>query len=62
MNLIRLRSRCRSHRVIGGHGVAMTVWPATRTGLDPGPFWARLRFPDMIDVDLGAGIARRRTP
>jgi broad specificity phosphatase PhoE len=48
--------------VIGSHGMAMTVWLAARTGLDPGPFWARLRFPDMIDVDLGAGVARRRTP
>jgi hypothetical protein len=33
--------------------MAMTVWLSARLGLtDPGAFWAALRFPDAIEVDL----------
>ncbi|MEU4238243.1 histidine phosphatase family protein [Actinoplanes sp. NPDC026619] len=44
----------RTHRtlVIGTHGLALTVWLASRVTLDPGPeqFWSRLRLPDLIDA------------
>ena len=39
--------------VIGSHGMAITVWLTARVGLTaPGDFWAALRFPDVIGVDL----------
>jgi broad specificity phosphatase PhoE len=50
--------------VIGTHGLAPTVWLASRVPLDPDParFWAALRFPDVIDFDLaGCGVSRRDT-
>jgi broad specificity phosphatase PhoE len=49
--------------VIGTHGLAPTVWLASRVPLDPDParFWAALRFPDIIDVDLAGGTAARRS-
>ncbi len=49
--------------VIGTHGLAPTVWLASRVSLDPDPahFWAALRFPDVIDVDLAGGTASRRS-
>lgn len=45
--------------VIGTHGMAPTVWLASRVRLrpDPGTFWSGLRFPDAIRVDLTAGTA-----
>ena len=46
--------------IIATHGMAMTVWLASRIALDPGRFWAALRFPDVIDVDLAAGSMTRR--
>ena len=45
--------------VIGTHGMAATVWLATRTAIDPGPYWEGLLFPDLIGVDLAAGTATR---
>ena len=43
--------------VVVTHGMAMTVWLAARIGLaDPGAFWAGLRFPDALGVD----VAERR--
>ena len=45
--------------VIGTHGMAATVWLATRTTIDPGPYWEGLCFPDLIAVDLVAGTAAR---
>lgn len=42
--------------VVAGHGLAMTVWLTARIGLTaPGDFWADLRFPDALRVDLVAG-------
>jgi broad specificity phosphatase PhoE len=39
--------------VIATHGMAMTVWLSSVIGLaDPGSFWAVLRFPDAIAVDV----------
>ncbi|MEV6344616.1 histidine phosphatase family protein [Actinoplanes sp. NPDC051851] len=40
--------------VIGTHGLAPTVWMASRYPLDPDPvrFWAGLRFPDILEIDL----------
>ena len=39
--------------VVGTHGLAPTVWLASRVRLpDPGEFWAALGFPDLINVDL----------
>ncbi len=48
--------------VVGTHGLAPTVWLASRLALAPSPaeFWAALQFPDVIDVDLAAGTATRR--
>jgi broad specificity phosphatase PhoE len=48
--------------VIGTHGLAPTVWLASRLPLQPSPgdFWASLEFPDLIDVDLATERAERR--
>jgi hypothetical protein len=51
-----------AYPVVGTHGMAMTVWLATRVDLDPAEFWAALRFPDMIEVDLAARTVSRRMP
>jgi broad specificity phosphatase PhoE len=49
--------------VVGTHGLAPTVWLASRVRLaDPGEFWAALGFPDLIDVDLEQGTAGKRQP
>jgi broad specificity phosphatase PhoE len=46
--------------VIATHGMAMTVWLAAAVGLtDPGGFWAGLRLPDLLEVDLAARTWRR---
>ncbi len=46
--------------VVATHGMVMTVWLSERLGLaDPGAFWARLRLPDRIGVDLHSRSARR---
>lgn len=48
--------------VVGTHGLAPTIWLASRLPLQPSPgaFWASLQFPDLIDVDLVARRAGRR--
>lgn len=48
--------------VVGTHGLASTVWLSARLQLQPcaGDFWAALSFPDVFDVDLGAGTTCRR--
>jgi broad specificity phosphatase PhoE len=39
--------------VLASHGMAMTVWLHARGCVDrPGEFWAALRFPDVLTVDL----------
>jgi hypothetical protein len=40
--------------VLGTHGLAPTVWMASRYRLDPDPagFWSQLRFPDIVEIDL----------
>jgi broad specificity phosphatase PhoE len=44
--------------VIASHGMAMTVWLQSRGCItDPGAFWAALRFPAAIAVDLDARTA-----
>jgi broad specificity phosphatase PhoE len=46
--------------VAASHGMAMTVWLAETLSLtDPGSFWADLRFPDVLLVDLQAGTVTR---
>ncbi|SFF12421.1 Broad specificity phosphatase PhoE [Actinoplanes philippinensis] len=41
--------------VIASHGMAMTVWLAATVALaDPGAFWADLRLPDLLTVDMAA--------
>jgi broad specificity phosphatase PhoE len=47
--------------VVGTHGMALTIWLASRYLLEPDPaqFWAALRFPDLIEIDLLQGIIRR---
>jgi broad specificity phosphatase PhoE len=46
--------------IVATHGMAMTVWLASRVAVDAGSFWSRLRFPDIVDVDLAAATATRR--
>jgi broad specificity phosphatase PhoE len=42
--------------VVGSHGMALTVWLSQAVGLaDPAGFWARLKLPDVLPVDLTAG-------
>jgi broad specificity phosphatase PhoE len=49
--------------VIASHGMAMTLWLTATVGLDdPGAFWADLRFPDALVVDLAAGTVVRLLP
>jgi broad specificity phosphatase PhoE len=36
--------------VVGTHGMAATLWVASRRPIDRGTFWAALRFPDLIEV------------
>jgi broad specificity phosphatase PhoE len=36
--------------IIGTHGMAATLWLATRRPIDRGAFWAALRFPDVIEA------------
>lgn len=40
--------------IIGTHGLAPTVWMASRYELDcdPARFWSELRFPDVVEIDL----------
>jgi broad specificity phosphatase PhoE len=47
--------------IAGTHGLAATLWLASRMRLEPSPagFWASLRFPELIEVDLGTGQVRR---
>lgn len=35
--------------VVGTHGMAATLWVASRRPIDRGAFWAALRFPDLIE-------------
>jgi broad specificity phosphatase PhoE len=48
--------------IVGTHGLAPTVWLASRYRLEPNPatFWAALQFPDVIEVDLTAATVSRR--
>ncbi|MEV0615393.1 histidine phosphatase family protein [Nonomuraea sp. NPDC050404] len=46
--------------VVATHGMAMTVWVKALLGLrSPGDFWADLRFPDALLVDLDSGTVER---
>jgi broad specificity phosphatase PhoE len=46
--------------VVASHGMAMTIWlTAAATVADPGAFWAALRFPDLLMVDLGESTVTR---
>jgi broad specificity phosphatase PhoE len=47
--------------VVDTHGVASTIWLASRYVLGPDPveFWAALRFPDLIEIDLLHGLVQR---
>ncbi|MBB2943000.1 broad specificity phosphatase PhoE [Actinoplanes lutulentus] len=39
--------------VVGTHGLAPTVWMASRYQIaDPAVFWSELRFPDIVEIDL----------
>jgi broad specificity phosphatase PhoE len=46
--------------VIASHGMAMTLWLTAAVGLtDAGAFWAGLRLPDLLTVDVtGKQITR----
>jgi broad specificity phosphatase PhoE len=46
--------------VVASHGMAMTVWLTQAISLpEPGEFWAGLRYPDLLAVDLRAGSVTR---
>jgi broad specificity phosphatase PhoE len=47
--------------IAGTHGLAATLWLASRLRLEPSPagFWASLRFPELLEVDLRTGQLRR---
>lgn len=48
--------------VVAGHGMSLTVWITAVLGLsDPGGFWAALRSPDLLAINL-AGREIRRCP
>jgi broad specificity phosphatase PhoE len=39
--------------VIASHGMAMTLWLSATVGLaNPGAFWADLRLPDLLRIDV----------
>ncbi len=45
---------------VGTHGMVQTIWLTYRIGLvDPGEFWADLRLPDAIEVDLDDSSVHR---
>ena len=48
--------------VIASHGMAMTLWLTATVGLaDAGAFWADLRLPDLLAVDVtGKQVTRSR--
>jgi hypothetical protein len=49
--------------VIASHGMAMTLWLTTTVALaDPGAFWANLRLPDLLTVDMAAKQVTRSQP
>jgi broad specificity phosphatase PhoE len=41
--------------VIATHGLALSLWLASRTAIDIVPFWDRLTFPDAWRLDLESG-------
>jgi broad specificity phosphatase PhoE len=49
--------------VIGSHGMSITVWLTARVGQTaPGAFWAALRFPEVIGVDLSVRRVHLHAP
>lgn len=54
---VRTYARSGERLVIASHGMIMTAWLVSQglvgAGEDAGRFWRSLRFPDLIDVDLG---------
>jgi broad specificity phosphatase PhoE len=57
-----LAAACNQTLIIGTHGIAATIWLASKYSLRPSParFWEALRFPDIIDVDRTGGMVSRR--
>jgi broad specificity phosphatase PhoE len=48
--------------VVATHGMVMTLWLTARVALaEPGAFWAALRLPDVLRVDLAAATVTRIT-
>jgi broad specificity phosphatase PhoE len=48
--------------VIASHGMALTLWLTSTVGLaDPGAFWAGLRLPDLLAVDVTGKQVTRPT-
>lgn len=46
--------------VVASHGMAMTLWLDATVGLtDPGAFWAGLRLPDLLHIDVTGGRVAR---
>jgi broad specificity phosphatase PhoE len=49
--------------VVASHGMAMTIWLNQTISLpDPEAFWADLKFPDLLLVDLPAHSAVKLAP
>lgn len=44
--------------VIVNHGLAMSLWLASRSNIDLEPFWKALTFPDAWQLNLKAGEVR----
>jgi len=45
--------------VVAGHGLALTLFAASRWGFAPAPFWRKLTFPDAWRFDLETGEKKR---
>ncbi|MCZ7579052.1 MAG: histidine phosphatase family protein [Chloroflexi bacterium] len=55
---IAANSRSAGDVVIVNHGLAMSLWLASRAGIDLVPFWQGLTFPDAWRLDLETGAVR----
>ncbi|MFE6994711.1 histidine phosphatase family protein [Microbacterium sp. NPDC057659] len=51
-----LMAHSAEHLVVGTHGMALTAWMTAQGLIEPGDaaveFWAALRFPEVIELDL----------
>ncbi|MBE0611588.1 MAG: histidine phosphatase family protein [Dehalococcoidia bacterium] len=55
---IAANSRWAGDVVIVNHGLAMSLWLASRSNIDLEPFWKALTFPDAWRLEMGTGELR----